>query len=102
MAKDAAGCHRTSSPCAVDHSEGSAGPAQRTVQIVLNILGSADAQRALAFAIVSVIDVGLFVLVFLVLRSRRIGFRLAAAVIALTALAYLVSLVVFLGLSLRS
>jgi hypothetical protein len=49
-----------------------------------------------------VIDVGLFVLVFLVLRSRRIGFRLAAAVIALTALAYLVSLVVFLGLSLRS
>jgi hypothetical protein len=68
----------------------------------LNIIGSAEAQRALAFAIVSVIDVGLFVLVFLVLRSRRIGFRLAAAVIALTALAYLVSLVVFLGLSLRS
>ena len=69
---------------------------------LLNIMGSAEAQRALAFAIVSVIDVGLFVLVFLVLRSRRIGFKLAAAVIALTALAYLVSLAVFLGLSLRS
>jgi len=69
---------------------------------LLNIMGSAEAQRALAFAIVSVIDVGLFVLVFLVLRSRRIGFRLAAAVIAMTALAYLVSLAVFLRLSLRS
>jgi len=66
------------------------------------MIGSADAQRALAFGIVSVIDVGLFVLVFLVLRSRRIRGRLAAAVIALTAIAYLVSLVVFLGLSLRS
>ena len=75
---------------------------QRTVQIVFNLIGSADAQRALAFAIVSVIDVGLFVLVFLVLRSRRIGTKLAAAVIALTALAYLVTLAVFLGLSLRS
>ena len=65
-------------------------------------MGSAEAQRALAFAIVSVIDVGLFVLVFLVLRSRRIGFKLAAAVIAMTTLAYLVSLAVFLRLSLRS
>ena len=56
---------------------------------------------ALTFAIVSLIDVALFVLVFLLVRSRRVGSRKRAAVIIVAAFAYLTSLVVFLWLSLH-
>lgn len=52
-------------------------------------------------AFIYVIDLGLFVLVFLIVRSRRLRAERAATVIGLSVAAYLVSLVLLIFVSFR-
>lgn len=52
-------------------------------------------------AFIYVIDLGLFVLVFLIVRSRRLRGERAATVIGLSVAAYLVSLVLLIFVSFR-